>query len=130
MLNCLVEDKRLKIVKPRLSYGNEEYGLEFPLLLEILWQIRENYLSIGQKYKNLKYIYSYTGNWRDEWCNALLAYAAAGKRSDVFPRNFQLDDFVLNICAAMAHHTGFQRLFVQLPSYILNILFQKEEKNG
>lgn len=127
IVNRLIDDKKLKVIKPRLSYENEEYGLETSVLLEILWQMRENYLSIGQRYKNLKYVYLYTNKTHDEWRNSLLTYAATGKLPDAFPRGFQLDDLVLNTCAAMAHHIGFQGLFAQLPSYILNTLFQKEE---
>lgn len=126
-LSALVENKKLKIIKPKLSYGSEEYELDTPVLLETLWQMREEYLVVGQKYANLKYVYPRTGYFREEWRNILLAYAATGKCPVAFPR-FQPDDFILNVCAAMAGHTGFQGLFAQLPSYILNILFQKEEK--
>lgn len=127
MITRLIDDKKLKVIKPNLMYGNEEYSLETSVLLEILWQMRENYLSVGQRYKNLKYVYLYTNKVHDEWRNSLLAYVAIGKLPDVFPRGFQLDDLVLSTCAAMAHHVGFQGLFAQLPCYILNTLFQKEE---
>lgn len=123
----LIENKKLQVTTPRLSYGNEVYSLETPVLLEILWQMRENYHVVGQRYKNLKYVYLSTSKAHDDWRNALLVYASIGKCPDVFPSGFQLDDLVLSTCAAMIHHAGFRGLFVQLPTYILNVLFREEE---
>lgn len=123
----LIDDKKLKIIKPRLSYENETYSLESSVYLEIIWQMRESYLSIEQYYKKIKHSHLYICKGHEEWRNVLLAYATTGKCPDAFPHESLLDYLVLSICAAMAHHPNFQGLFAQLPTYILKRLFQKEE---